>query len=158
MSQPIKLQLSREALIHIFEEDPTFRLELQTAVVQQFVRTHLRGLLTSDFFEEQKRELAAVVQALKDEIGAEMRDTLAVTKKDRYGKVTIEAWTAEARAFIRDVLTTQREQAVMTMLEDSHYNIDPDLIREALSAEYKRQIRVQVREEIMAEIKAKLSA
>ena len=89
MDQPVKLQLNAEALAALFPEGSQARLELQNAVVAEFVRKQLKEkVFGSDVFTTIDRVRAELKDELKRGREQVMTSALADAglKKDSWGK------------------------------------------------------------------------
>lgn len=109
MNQPIKLQLNPEALVALFPEGGAARLELQNAVIAQFLRQHIKIAALGDGvkYQVEKAKKEAMLEAMKG-VGF---------KTDVYGNVqpteeSRRTLAQEARRAVRDELADALNAAV----------------------------------------------
>lgn len=156
MKQPIKIQLNAEALAALFPEGSAARIELQNAVVAEFVRKNLRDrALGNDVFETIDRARvdasAAVERARRDIMDRSLAE--AGLKKE-YGGFKLQG---EAETLIKSTARNMVERAAREAA-DAAAEAAVEKIKTDLDAAVQRRINAITDTNIRAAVKAHLDA
>lgn len=154
MSQPLQLRLTVEALNALFPEGSTARVELQSAVMSEFVR---KSLKPNAFGEEAAAQidrargdaLAAIKRACTDSADNALRD---VGVKAQYGSVTISGATAERiHTDVRRAVHEQISEKISALVATA-----TDKLRGTIEHDAQAAVNRMINAEIAAAVKAKV--
>lgn len=150
----MRIQLDSSALAYLIENsDEDFKLELQSAVVQQFVNKYLKSLVTVDIVAEAKKDIDLISKAALAEVSTMIKQEFGTIKKDFYsGKVSIVDFDDGVLAQIRQIVVEQKQEIFDTVIKDY---IESRFVK-IVTEEYKTQIKELVRQEILRELRNKL--
>lgn len=162
MHQPIKLQLNAEAVAALFPEDSPARIELQNAVVAEFVRKHLRErILGSDVHSRietaRGSALTAIESARRDVIDRVVRE--AGVAKDNWGRMTVTGSalseiTEAAKQAVHREIEKAIKASIDAMVERLNGRITHDAqvaVNNLLNREIEGAVRARV-QEVMANL------
>ena len=158
----MKLQLDSKALEYLFENSGNeFKLELQSAVVQQFVGRYLKALVTDELIGEVKSEIREYISAARNEITAQIRESIGRFQQDYMNGVRLINMNPDVESKIRDIARDQRDLAIeqiynkaagsLLSVEEVEARID-SAIKIMVQKEYAKQISEHVRKKISDQI------
>ena len=153
----MKVQLDSTALEWLWNNaGDDFKLELQSAVVQQFANRYLKSLVTTEIMQQAKKQVDERIDLLRAEFSGMIAEQIGKVERGYDGKRLVNVNSDVARK-IRNMASTEVDFAVRQMFVD--FGKDEtvpekieDWIKEQIFAlvqkEYAKQIETQVKASI----------
>lgn len=159
MTQPFKIQLNVDALAALFPAGSEARVELQQAVIAEFMRKHIKeSALGPDIqlrIDNARRDAFHEVERAQESVTAQVLTEYGVSKSNNWGSsVTVkgeakEAIEREVRNNFDNLVRTQLSEAITAKL--ASMKADIDRISEA-------RIQQLVDKEITTAVKARVES
>lgn len=158
----MKLQLDRSALEYLFEKSgDDFKLELQSAVVQQFANRYLKALVTDDLIVEAKAQVRQAIEAAKNEITAQIRESIGQLQSDYMTGVRLIKMHPDVEHRIREIAYAKKDEVIeeiytkaagsVLSMGEVEARID-SAIKLLVQKEYAKQISEHVRKKIADQV------